>query len=73
MRSGKQLLGLVTIAVYGVFGLDGLDHYSLAPISAHSLMMNVTIWLEAISALIVLMAVGMLLVNHYRGIAQNQG
>ena len=72
VRSGKYLLGLVTIAVYGIFGLDGLDHYLLAPISAHSLMMNLTIWLEAGSALIVLIVVGWLLVSHYRVVSQNR-
>ncbi len=38
--------GLVLIAIYALLGLGGLDHYMLAPISAHTIAMNATIWLE---------------------------
>ena len=34
------------IAIYAVLGFAGLDHYTLAPVSAHTLAMNATIWLE---------------------------
>jgi hypothetical protein len=44
---GYRVLGLVLLAAYGAYGLESLVHYALAPISAHSAMMNVTIWLEA--------------------------
>lgn len=64
---GQRLIGLVTVAVYGAIGLDGLGHYTLAPMSAHTLTMNFTIWLEAITAAIVLIAVTGLMVNHFRG------
>lgn len=67
IRRGNRLFGLVTVAVYGALGLDGLGHYSLAPMSAHTFAMNLTIWLEAITAMIVLIAVAGLMVNHFRG------
>jgi len=64
IHRGKQLVGLVTCAIYGVLGLDGLAHYSLASISAHTFTMNLTIWLEAITAIIVLIAVTELMLKH---------
>jgi len=66
MHHGKRFIGLVTCGIYGAIGLDGLGHYSLAPISAHTFTMNFTIWLEAISAIIVLFVVAGLMVNHFR-------
>ena len=47
LRSGYRIVGLVLLIVYGCYGLDGLAHYALAVPSAHSLTMNVSIWLEA--------------------------
>ena len=66
IRYGKRFIGLVTVAVYGAIGLDGLGHYSLAPISAHTFVMNLTIWLEAITAVIVLIVVTGLMLHHLR-------
>lgn len=57
VRGGYRIAGLVVIAVYGALGLDGLGHYGLAPPSAHTFTMNLTIWLEAATALLVLIAV----------------
>ena len=51
------LPGLVVLAVYGLLGLDGLGHYAVAPVSAHTLTMNLSIWLEAITAVLLLVAV----------------
>ena len=42
--------GLVIVAVYGLLGFAGLDHYVVAPVSAHSLVMNSTILLEVATA-----------------------
>jgi hypothetical protein len=42
-----RVAGLALLVAYGAYALDGLVHYLLAPISAHTTMMNVTIWLEA--------------------------
>jgi hypothetical protein len=51
-------VGLVLIALYAVLGLGGLDHYTLAPISAHTLAMNATIWLETATAIVLLGCIG---------------
>lgn len=56
-RAGYRLAGLMTIAVYAVLGFVGLDHYALAPVSAHSFAMNLTIGVEALAASVLLIAV----------------
>ena len=56
-RAGYRLTGLVTIAVYAALGFGGLDHYTLAPVSAHSLTMNLTIGFEALAAAVLLIVV----------------
>jgi hypothetical protein len=66
IRHGKRLPGLIVVAVHGAIGLDGLGHYSLAPVSAHTIVMNLTIWLEAITATLVLIVVAGMMVNHFR-------
>jgi hypothetical protein len=43
-------LGFVLIAVYALLGFGGLDHYLVAPMSAHSLAMNATILTEVATA-----------------------
>jgi hypothetical protein len=50
----SRIPGLVLIAVYALFGFAGLDHYAVAPISAHSVAMNSTILLEVALALALL-------------------
>jgi hypothetical protein len=50
-------IGLVLIAIYAVLGFAGLDHYMLAPLSAHTLAMNLTIWLELATGLSLLVFV----------------
>jgi hypothetical protein len=40
--------------MYAVLGFAGLDHYVLAPMSAHTVAMNVTIWLEFATGLLLL-------------------
>ena len=49
-RKGLTVTGLAVTALYAALGFAGLDHYAVAPISAHSLMMNATIVAEAIAA-----------------------
>jgi hypothetical protein len=66
VRRGYRLAGLVVIAVYGALGLDGLGHYGLAPISAHTFTMNLTIWLEAVTAVLLLVTVADLVVRQLR-------
>ena len=50
-------IGLALIAVYAVLGFAGLDHYVLAPMSAHTVAMNATIWLEFATGLLLLLFV----------------
>jgi len=50
LRFGYLLAGLCAVAVYAGLGFDGLLHYTLAPFSAHSWAMNLTIWFEVITA-----------------------
>ena len=65
-RRGHRLPGLVLLAAYAGIGLYGLGHYRLAPISAHTPAMNVTIALEVGSAIILLIAVARLVLKQSR-------
>lgn len=49
-RKGSTVIGLTAIALYAALGFAGLDHYVIAPVSAHSLAMNLTIVGEVIAA-----------------------
>lgn len=55
-RRGYWIAGLITIIVYAICGLDSLAHYIVAPMSEHTLMMNVTILLEVSAASMVLVS-----------------
>ena len=66
VRRGYQLIGLFVIAMYAALGFDGLVHYTLAPVSAHTATMNVTIWLEVTTAALVLFAAAGLVANQVR-------
>ena len=54
MRFGHRFAGLGVIAVYAAFGFDALAHYARAPLSAHTMAMNATIWLEVLAATLLL-------------------
>ena len=54
LTHGYRLAGVALLILYGCYGLDGLVHYALAPASAHSAAMNLSIWLEAAAALVLL-------------------
>jgi hypothetical protein len=56
VRRGYRLAGLAALAIYGALGLDGLGHYRLAPLSAHTLTMNLTIWLEGATGVLLAIA-----------------
>lgn len=60
-RRGHKLIGLSVIALYAALGFDGLAHYSLAPMSAHTATMNVSIWLEVAAAALLLIVVAALM------------
>ena len=49
-----RMIGLALIAIYAVLSFAGLDHYMLAPISAHTVAMNATIWLETATGVVLL-------------------
>jgi len=55
----SRAAGLVLIAVYAAFGLAGLDHYTVAPVSAHTVAMNLTILLEVATAVVLLVCVAL--------------
>ena len=57
VRSRFVLAGLVIVAIYAALGFDGLGHYALAPIGAHTLTMNLTIWIEVAAAAVLLVFV----------------
>jgi len=46
LSRGYPVAGLLVLAGYALLGLDSLGHYALAPFSAHSTAMHVTILLE---------------------------
>ena len=71
-RFGRRVLGLVFIAFYAALGFAGLDHYSLAPMSAHTRVMNATIWFEVASAAFLFATTVMLLLRSY-GAARAMG
>jgi hypothetical protein len=48
--SGRRVPGLILIAAYAALGFAGLDHYTRAPLSAHTLAMNATIAFEVAAA-----------------------
>lgn len=56
LRRGYRLAGTALLIAYGVYGLDSLVHYLRAPVSAHTLTMNLSIWFEAAAAAALLVA-----------------
>jgi hypothetical protein len=52
----KRAAGTMLLVLYGAYALGGLVHYALAPISAHSFAMNLSIWLEAAAGAALLFA-----------------
>lgn len=46
---------LAILALYASAGFAGFLHYARAPLSQHSLAMNLTIWLEAAAAALLLL------------------
>lgn len=50
----SRVAGMLSIAVYALFGFGGLDHYAVAPVTAHTAGMNLTILLEAGFSLVLL-------------------
>jgi hypothetical protein len=66
VRAGYRFAGLALLAIYAVLGFDGLTHYGLAPLAAHSAAMNASIWLESAAAALLLAAVASLAARYWR-------
>ena len=64
-----RVVGLALIAIYAVLGLGGLDHYTLAPMSAHTIAMNATIWLETATGIALLALVAWTFMARSRAVA----
>lgn len=54
---GLTRMGLLLIAVHAILGMDSLGHYVVAPMSAHTVAMNLTILLEVGTAAVVFIEV----------------
>lgn len=65
-RVGLKALGLLVLGVYGALGLDGLLHYRLGLCSEHTLLANLTIWAEATTGLMLLLASAVLFTRRLR-------
>ena len=63
LRLGLRSPGLLLVAGYAALGFAGLDHYWVAPVAAHSLAMNATIWGEVAAAAVLFVAAGVSLVR----------
>jgi hypothetical protein len=53
-RRVSQPLGLCVMGCYALLGFGGLDHYVLAPVGAHSIVMNASIIAEVSAASVLL-------------------
>jgi hypothetical protein len=51
---GRRGIGLTILGLYALLGFGGLLHYTRAPMTHHSAMMNVTIWAEAAAGTLLL-------------------
>ena len=56
-RRGRAFVGFGLLVLYTSLGFDGLLHYGRAPLAAHTLAMNLTIWSEVAAAALALIAV----------------
>lgn len=62
-RRVSRSAGLLIIGLYALLGFGGLDHYVIAPVSAHTVAMNASIIVEVSTAFVLLsfVALSMLL------------
>ena len=49
-RRVSRRAGLLIIGLYALLGFGGLDHYVIAPVSAHTVAMNASIIIEVFTA-----------------------
>ena len=57
MRGGAPRIGAFALLAYAAYSVDGLLHYTRAPVSQHSAIMNATIWLEALAGAVLALVV----------------
>lgn len=55
-RRSIVMPGIVMLGIYALLGFAGLDHYVVAPVSAHSWAMNFTIAFEVLMAAVLFVA-----------------
>ena len=63
---GRRLPSLFLLGLYGACGLYGLAHYVIAPVAAHTMAANVSIWLEVITALLLVGLVATRVLREWR-------
>jgi len=63
LRAGARVTGACALLAYAAYAVDGLLHYLRAPASDHTPTMNGTIWLEATTGLLLIVAVLRRMVN----------
>ncbi len=66
LQLGYRLVGLAALGIYGALGLYGLGHYSVAPLSAHTSTMHLTIWLEVVAGVLLMATVAGLMLQRRR-------
>lgn len=54
---GYRRMGLFVLGAYAALGIESLGHYVLAPLSTHSLAMNLTILVDVTATALVLIEV----------------
>ena len=67
LSRGHQIAGSLVLACYALLGLDSLGHYVVAPVSAHTPTMHVTILTEVSTAALVLVQALKLFIEGIRG------
>jgi hypothetical protein len=71
-RAGRVAGGLALLMLYAAAGFGGLLHYTRAPLSHHTTIMNLTIWIETATGALLLLdliAVAMYKLKPGRGAA----
>lgn len=64
VRGRYAVVGLLLVCVYAALGMDSLGHYVVAPMAAHSSMMNVTILLEVVAGAAVFIVAAIMIAGH---------